>query len=252
MKMRVFLICLLCFLFIFSAAHSADYVIVDTKGLVAFKVGQTLKAESLIQLKQGQGLTLVSKMGEKIALKGPLSGQLQLHNKPQEQVSGLDVVAVLTKLFSKASQDNSSLGVFRSLNQVEQPDTWVVDTAKGGLHCFQVRQAPRFWRSDNSTQSRFDFSSSTGRIALNWGKGKSELSWPIAIPYRDGESYQYVIDNKNTEQSLNLIELPVNLPTRIHMAAWMSDKGCERQALLLVLNAEIDKMIDDLTRQGKF
>ena len=58
--------------------------------------------------------------------------------------------------------------------------------------------------------------------------------------------------NRLDPRAFTVHVVPSSLPTGAHQAAWMAKRRCDRQAPLLVLTAEVDFLIDELARNGRF
>ena len=74
----------------------------------------------------------------------------------------------------------------------------------------------------------------------------------MELSVADGQVYLVRMEGQGEVKPLTLHRVPGDLPTRVHRAAWVADKGCADQSVLLVVTSDVKLLIDALAKGGKF
>ena len=258
------------FLVIAGAAMAAapEVVVVKVTRAPQFTTGDILDLSKPIKLPEGASLTLVDTSGRKIHLKGPYSGLLDTLGKGETSASGsssqgkgfglgnkINVVKSLARLFKSSAVDTSSLGAFRGVSKsLSMPEPWLIDVSQQGDYCVNKGNPVTLWRPSSGDNSVMLMQETASKATANikWTRGVNQLDWPMEVPLNDGADYLVFSGGMAKSTKLTVHLVPEDLPTRIHKAAWMAENKCDKQATLLVVFSDIDKLIDQMAKEGKF
>jgi hypothetical protein len=239
---------------------AAQLVVVGVTGNAPVGLGDIVDDTKSIALAEGVTLTMINANGQKLKVTGPHKGPLGSEKtaKVTKTAAGAgagnsgNMVEALAGLF-KSQVDTKSLGAFRAA-PASVPGPWMYNVASGAAYCLGKGQKPQLWRESSRKKTVVSLSAESGGKSktLVWKKGLKTLSWPNAVPFESGASYKTKVGKKSKEQMVTVHQMPGDLPTRAHQAAWMAGKGCEAQARILIVTANVDHMIQDLEKAGQF
>jgi hypothetical protein len=215
-----------------SAAHAAQYVVVESRG-VALKPGTVLDPSKPLSLKQGQHVTLISDTGVTLKLDGPFDRAPSV-----ESGKGVDLGSTLKGLVTEREARLTEVGTTRGKQGVTLPDPWLLDSSRGGNACLLEGQAPVFWRPDKSGAIKFAITPAdrSWKAEATWPAGVDRLAVSTPIVIR-GDAAYFVAYN-GTEAAITIDTVPSSLPNDKMRAAWMAEKGCEAQAEALLRKAQ--------------
>lgn len=244
------------------AGSAGKFVVIGAELFQGPRVGEVISDAYELTLDEGESLTLVGEAGEKVMLNGPHDGPIStvIPASPSDEAAqegedadtDLNLVATLSHLFA----DGNGQAVFRSVGgQATAPtNPWSIDVQRDGVHCVDPGNVPLLWRPPRKLLAavtvRNEPTAQEARVA--WATDKNEVPWPIEVSIEDGVQYSLKAEPATMPTLLEIRSVPAGMPTRMHAAAWMSDNDCKEQARLLVLSADIDKLIGDLAEEGKF
>ena len=229
-------------------ADARDAVVLDVEGQVDLVRGETVAAGSVLVLGPDSRVLLASANGEKVGVAGPFHGTVDLPAATTAEQRRL--VATLTKLVTSVPTTAEELNRTRSFGG-GVPDPWAYQIGGGTSYCFKDRNGLSLWRRTMNSTVPVRFSHRTGAVDLPWPAGTAVLGWPLELPRQDGETYELTVAS-SPRHGLRLVEIPAALPTRMHLAAWMTENGCPEQAMLLALTADVDRLFEGLGKAGKF
>lgn len=247
-------------LFFGSNLQASELVVMKVTGQADYKVGDVFQNDDALEIPDGATLLLISSLGKKIQIAGPFVGTLGDEDKGSvgaapEKAPGIglkvDLVQSLARLFKTQVVETSSLGAFRSIGTPILSDPWSHDVYKGQSYCYQLASDLKLWRAQTARSEKLILKSASDQIELTWPAGDHQIGWPVDLPAVSSEQYSASLANGETVQ-FALHKAPDDLPTRIHVAAWMAENKCDQQAMLLVVNSDIDKMLEGLAQDGKF
>jgi len=214
-----------------QAADAAQYIVAEARG-VAISVGTAIDSTKPLSLKQGQHLTLISDSGQTIKIDGPFQ-------RAPEAQRGVDVVAALGGLVTERAARTSELGTTRgAAPRPPLPGPWLIDATSSGGACLMQGEAPVLWRpvakeavavvitpSDRSWKAKTDWPANFGTLVLTKDLGvHGDASYFIAL--------------NGSESAISITTIPAVLTTDKMRAAWMIQKGCDRQAEALLRAAK--------------
>lgn len=215
-----------------SALNAAELVVIASSG-GDFKVGQVVDSSSDIKLINDITLTLISESGKVFALKGPRSGAVEVDGSADKN-SGL--IPSIKNILTGEKTEASTLGVMRSIGAPKLPsDPWAIIANKTGKYCVTLSKPVVLWRADSKkTRSLILINiDNNHKVKTVWGSGQNILYWPRLMPLVDDATYRVDLAGESKLPKLTVAMVP-DQPTQAHAAVWMSQNGCEQQALRLI------------------
>ena len=213
----------------------ARQLVVIKSSSPSYSVGKILDQAQALNLSAGTDLTVVEEDGKVTKLTGPFSGVLSKNNDdPSARIDGR-MITTLSRLVSKESDGRASIGKMRSAPGKGSNDPWVINLRRWGDHCVQAGKA-RFWRVKSPKKAKFTIRENWrgGKLAIaRWPRKTAEIKWPKKLPLSDGAKYREKISGRPAK-GITTHLMPNDLPTPAHTGAWMSENGCEEQALNLL------------------
>lgn len=234
-------ICLLLVLLILSppihAAEATSQVVVIKSNAAPFAPGRIIDATETLSLSAGERITAVASNGQVLQLAGPYSGMIRM---PAVSDKSASVVQTIANLMKSEPADRDTLAVTRQWRVEQAPqDPWAVQIDQKGPHCVLETQPVSIWRSNAGTETSLRLSGGPdGRSAdSKWPQGANSMPWPPGIAIANGGTYRAKIGGSGEETTFDIFIAPGNLPTVVHRAAWIADRGCRRQARMLLEKA---------------
>ncbi len=231
-----------------GSAGAGDAVVLDAAGAVDLTPGEILDAGAPLFVPADSFVILATADGAKVEIAGPVQGGIELPRAGTGAQRKL--IETLSRLARSSGLSGDDIRRTRSFGGAV-PDPWSYQVGTGPAYCFQDGNALSLWRAASDTRVTVTFAHRTGSVELAWPAGAATLSWPLDLPRRDGETYDLTVA-ADRRDDLQLVETPATLPTRMHMAAWLTESGCLEQAMLLALTADVDKLFEGLGKAGKF
>ncbi len=194
--------------------------------------GSVVPAGQTLRLESGQSITLVSNDGRVYRLTGPYRGPA-VADAPAG-ASGNALVETLSNLVKDATSGVRTLAVFRGAGARDA--VWLIRMHSPGTHCTTPEADPRFFRSRSSGDGRLTVSRRhpPEEVTSTWPAGQSRLAWPSAMAVTYAAAYTAELRDARGTAVVNIHALPQGLPSEIHRVAWMAQRGCARQARLLL------------------
>ena len=222
--MRRLQIALLALLAGTAAADAASLVVVEARG-IALRPGATLDSTKVLQLKQGQHVTLVTDTGSVLKLDGPYNA-LPLASGG----GGVDLNQTLRALVSQRETRGGEYGTTRGIVVAPLPEPWLLDASHSGTGCLLENRTPVFWRPDARTVAKLTVTpiDRSWKAVATWPAGQNRIAITTDVPMQGGETYMIVLNDE--EFAISMILLPATLTNDNMRAAWMAEKGCEGQA----------------------
>ncbi|MGE0667837.1 MAG: hypothetical protein AB7O49_14880 [Sphingomonadales bacterium] len=225
---RLFVIALFAAGFWVGEASAAALVVVDARG-IALKPGTVLQSGAVLQLKQGQHVTLITETGSTLKISGP-------YDKPPVAVEGGGVTlsSTLQALVTQREARRGEFGTTRAATLAKLPDPWLVDATHGGSGCMLESRQPVFWRQavDAASTLTVEPTDRSWKARATWPAGQDRLSITTDVPMRGGETY--VVSVGGVESAITMVSVPAALTNDAMRTAWMAEKGCEAQATALL------------------
>jgi hypothetical protein len=207
-----------------AAADAASLVVVEARG-VALRPGATLDSAKVLQLKQGQHVTLITDTGSTLHLDGP-------YNEPPlaSGSGGVNLSQTLRALISQRETRTGEYGTTRGTVVAALPEPWLLDASHSGAGCLLENRTPIFWRPDARAVARLTVApiDRSWKAVATWPAGQSRIAITTDVPMQGGETYVIVLNGEEFAISMTL--LPAVLINDDMRAAWMANKGCEAQA----------------------
>ncbi len=210
-----------------SAATAAELVVVEVRGGVSLKQGDTVDDAKPLKLEDGQMLTLVADDGSILTLRGPYN------DPPSGGKGGIDVASALGALSTGKAQNVA--GVVRSANiEVRLPSPWLIDISHPGIACVRPDEQPVLWRQGDAGSGTLTLmpSDRSWRAQAPWPAGSPTMQAPSNFPVKEGRTY--LADFGGKPVAVTLTQIPPKVTNPKMQAAWMLEKGCVAQAEALL------------------
>jgi hypothetical protein len=216
------------FVVLASAAEAGELVV--TKSTVpGLDVGTIIDGADKLSLRDGHRLSLIAPSGRVINLVGPYEGVPDASTGgPREE----KLITTIATLMSGHGRDASQLGATRNAAERRAGKVWTLDVGMGGAQCVRQGEAPTLWQPDASAARPTEVAKvGGGRARIAWPKGEAVAPWPRQMPVEDGATYQL----GSTSVTLHIIPQTSN---PAELAAALTEKGCEAQALAALSTAQ--------------
>jgi len=220
------------FAFFLAVTHTslfAKYVVLNARG-GGYKAGQTITEKAVIQLKEGERLTLIGADGKSITHRGPYNGP-----PSKGPAAANDPKKALAILISSRDARTSSIGVVRAgTDAVKTPDPFVIDITRAGPRCLFEGEKPILWRPDATRAQPFVIFpiDRSWRADLNWEVGQDRLVMPDLSRFEGVTTLLVNIDQQ--EFALSFSVIPKGIEDPVILTAWMLEKGCIQQGNALL------------------
>ncbi len=222
--------------------RAMDYVVVRAENS-DLAPGAVLKDGQSVTLASGAKITLVGETGKTFNLAGPFDGTLPAGQPAEDR----GVVASLSRLMTMESRNRSLVGAYKGGGRGDpwsiQPGAAETFCVKGG-HVQLHRDTPggteeaQLWSVGSDAPSAgggmMAIGTETGNVTgrVRWENGQSEAAWPREVAMSDGGRYRMSWRGRT-------LDFMVAVAPREHgsaalAAAWMTEKGCVDQALILI------------------
>ncbi|GEM_PF-627717 len=221
---------LFCFTIGLGSAQADEIVIISSEK-ANYQVGETLTNSTLLNLKAGAKLTLLTLDGKLHKLAGPFKGTLP---KPQKGTLKPKALVVLSALLKDNRKSDLSLGTVRSSGKaVKVPNPWAVNISEPGHGCIKPDRAT-LWRTRNIDQdAKVTLSAQTSaqKAVVQWVAGYELLNVPGQL-FKSDKTYTVDLDGHSVELRVHV--MPSEIKTNVEQAVWMANAGCKPQALALL------------------
>jgi hypothetical protein len=203
-------------------------VVVEARG-IALKPGTALDDAKVLNLKQGQHVTLISQTGATLKLDGP-------YDKPPATNGdqGRSVAATLAAFTTESKARTGEAGVTRGATLAVLPDPWLLDASHGGNGCLREGEAPVFWRQAATKEAAIVLRpvDRSWEAKAHWLAGHDRIAVTPDVPMISGQTYSVTVNGD--EFAITVVLVPRSLGNDVMRAAWMADKGCAAQAQALL------------------
>lgn len=210
-----------------SMANAAQYVVAEARG-IGITVGSVIDPAKPLDLKQGQHLVLISESGQTIKLDGPY------HKAPAAE-HGVQLAAAFGGLVTEGHARTSEIGTTRgAAPRPPLPQAWLIDASAPGNACLMQNHAPVLWRPVASEAADVVITPTdrSWKAETHWPKGANDLKLKDDLGVHGDASY--FISVNGSESAIAIASVPAVLTTDQMRAAWLIQKGCDRQAQALL------------------
>jgi len=210
-----------------SSANAAQYIVEEARGITAPAVGSVLDPTKPLVLKQGQHLTLISDTGQTINIDGPF--------EKAANVQGVQLAAAFSGLVVNSNSQLGKIGTVRGgAPRTPLPSPWLIDASSSGSACLRQGTVPVLWRPTATAAADVIITPSdrSWKAEANWAPGADRLQLQEGLGVHGDASY-FIALNGN-ESAITISWVPAVLSTDQMRAAWMVQKGCDRQAEALL------------------
>ena len=217
------------------AVWAAEMLVIGAEG-VDLAEGDIVDSATPIQLTAGARVTLISRDGTSVTLKGPFDGPpfADAQESPEERT----LFRALGTLFAAGGrQQGATKGATRGGGgAAADVDAWLIDTGVQGDACARAGGPVTLWRaaSDKASALKLTHTGARASAELEWPPGAATLAWPAAVPLENGAEYLVRLKGVLIARKLTLHLVPGDLPSEAHRAAWMAEHGCLSQARALL------------------
>jgi len=198
----------------------------------SYPVGKSLPATAKITLVTGDTLTVLDGKGTR-TLRGPGT----------YNASGLaaapDKRGTFTQLVTTQNRTQSRTGAVRGPDgQViaRAPNLWLVDVRQSSSICLTDTNRVNLWRPDMQKADTLTVTDdASGKTAtLKWAMGRSEISWPAAVPATSGASYTLSWSGAAQPAKIRIVKFdPAAASDPAELSAALHARGCSAQFDLL-------------------
>ena len=225
------LISLVGFLFVLPFSTSAQalgsFLVMDSVGL-PLKPGQEIDLTRPMTLKPGEKLSLVGYNGFILTFVGPTTVTANSVANP----FGGKFLDPLRALVDRLQKSDSLRSVRSTGRRIEDP--WHIDVTRPGSRCI-LEQAPiTVWRDTPSDKQTLVIgpSGASWFASMDWPSDSDLMALGGEVRFDNGERVMAELDGVISELTINVIPRSVTSPAA--QAAWMIEKGCEEQAVIIV------------------
>ncbi|MFQ5953715.1 MAG: hypothetical protein ACE5JZ_01455 [Kiloniellales bacterium] len=222
-----------------AGAQAAELLILKSTD-PSLPEGGIIDGAQALSLPAGVTLTLVGEEGKKITLEGPYSGVPAASDQPAEGGFGGRMLMALSRLIAGAPPDPTRLGATRGSQVATADDFWLINVSVSGDYCLRTDRATEFWRpqADMTEALSIKRYGTQGWAKSEWPAGDDALGWPSGVDLVDDGTYLVRLGMGISVSKIVVHLLPDDLPSDFHRAAWMTEKGCLRQARALLSSLE--------------
>ncbi len=221
------------------AAAAATFVIIassETSG--DYAAGAVLEAGQDIAIADGTQVTLLSKTGDVVKLKGPYSGALLAKKavEPETPASWSSSLSEIAELVLDDPKQSSVIGATRELTvnrETGEPDIWVFNVDSSGNRCVKPPKV-ELWRKDPGKSVSLSLRTKSIRYSgLTWEGGRDRYELPDTF-VKDDMHLVMAIDKKPRRFDLHVLPKEIRSDSWGAVLHWMIKNECTRQAHLLI------------------
>lgn len=213
-------------------AHAtAEWIVVDARG-APVRAGDRLTPGAALKLPEGARVTLISRSGRAITLRGAFDG-----NTPRIEGEQDDPRRALSALIAAREERIRTIGVVRSGEGAARlPDPWLIDISRPGPRCLHDGYPAAFWRPPGSPETQLTIwpTDRSWRIDLDWPASRAQIEIPAGV--RPAEGQTLIVADDNREHAIAFTLIAAHLDDPVLLAAWMIEKGCIQQVDALLEN----------------
>lgn len=221
---------LIVFIFGLAGAAEAGELVVTKSTVPGLDPGTIIDGADKLSLKAGHRLSLIAPTGKVINLVGPYQGIPDASTGgPREE----KLVTTIATLMTGHGRDASQLGATRNAAERRGRQVWAVEVGASGAQCIQKGQAPVLWQPGAAQPRPVELAKTGGeRVRIAWPKGEAMAPWPKKVPVADGATYLL----GGVSVTLHIVTASPGNPAEL--AAALTEKGCDAQALAVLGTAE--------------
>lgn len=243
--MRLIIATLSVLLLTLCSAHAAgNLVIIAASNAGKLAPGSVLQPEKPLAIPAGGKVTLLSKNGDVIKLRGPYSGPAGGALSATTIKQSGDWSSTLTKiasLVSKHKKQSTVMGASRMTASAdpEQPDFWLMAVDSSGHRCVRSQKVD-MWRRKARINAKLSLRSKTARqTGLIWKAGERRMRLPQKF-IEDGTLIVMNFDKEPRRFTMHIT--PENLATNRAgtVLQWMITNDCHRQAQIIIKHLHSD------------
>lgn len=206
---------------------AAQWVVVSADQ-APLQPGSLLDGTKPLKLATGAQVTLLAENGKTLKLTGPFAG---IPAGDEGKGSASNNLQAIASLLQGHRQSASTLGVMRGF-EGNDPASPPIDVETSGVRCLSTDPVV-FWRDKIAKAEEVRLANDQGKTiaTFTWPARQAELPIP-ASHFVDGNRYLLHRGDREIRLLVHKLAAPTDNPTAL--AAWMTRKGCEAQALALL------------------
>ncbi|MBY8974841.1 hypothetical protein KHP62_03410 [Rhodobacteraceae bacterium NNCM2] len=216
-----------------SGQAQAAPVVVLSSSIDSLGPGSVVDSATQIELPAGAVLVINDATGKTRTLTGPFSGAIGETAKAGGE-SGL--MTDLARLVETRETEQARLGAIRAAPGQVLRDPGLISISQSSTQCI-AGETVTLWRpatmTADSTLSITEIGSGA-TAELFWDATSPTMVWPDALAPQDGGRYRFDLSIAPRPIELELHIAPTEFASPAQQAAWMSSKGCRRQAALVL------------------
>ena len=215
-------------IFTTTAQGANEYVVIasDRAG-ASYTPGAQLSAGQSIKLEGGARVTLLSKSGGVVKLKGPYSGVLPSASSSDGDGGTIDKIA---KLVARNAKRSRTLGATRAGSGASRPDKiWLANVGRTRHVCAKPDSALLWRRRAKSPAAITIAAQGKKAVSLIWQAGKQTLTLP-PTSVRDNAEITIIAAGRTLKVKLHVAPSGIDFDNRTEVLAWMAGHDCADQA----------------------
>jgi hypothetical protein len=221
-----------------AEANAATLIIIEARG-GDMKAGQKIDSAKLLNLKEGERITVIGPDGKSITIRGKYSGP-PLGSGPV----AADPTRALAALINTRNARTSSVGVVRGATDAAPlPDPWLIDISRPGERCLKAGTRAVWWRPDSSAAQKFTVLpvDRSWRADFEWRADEETMAVPPLARFDTQTIFLLRVNEQEFPVSVNIV--PADLDNDFILASWMLEKGCLQQADALLKRISLSQAV---------
>ncbi len=210
-----------------SAQALGQFIVMDSVGLPV-KPGQEIDLTRPLTLRSGEKLSLIGYNGFIMNFVGPTTVTAAQVANPY----GGKFFDPLRSLVEKLEKSGTLRSASAGGRALENP--WHIDVTRPGSRCVIDRAPVTVWR-DSATQAQTLVIGPAGAswaATVEWPRDSDLMALGSDVRFDNGERVLAELEGVANELTIHVIPRSVVSPAA--QAAWMIEKGCEEQAVVIV------------------
>ncbi|MCP4185570.1 MAG: hypothetical protein GY761_20075 [Hyphomicrobiales bacterium] len=221
-----------------AAAADGPVIIASSSSDEDLQPGVQVLSGKAVKLALGDSITLISKSGSIIKLRGPYSGPLTNSNTDGADANSdqrASAFAKIAKLVARTPRKTEILGASRKVKASSGDETgiWLMAVDSSGHRCVRPSDVV-MWRKQPRSEIEITLRSETAkRTGILWAEGKEDMKLPSEF-IEDGVLIVMKMDKHPRRFNLHVLPEHIDEKHLGKVLLWMAENDCSRQSNLLI------------------